>query len=70
MENKKAIMTRNDFMTFFRNDENLSSLSTDDRIEIFLQVLPGNSDLTKDLLNELLTDYQVNNLHISQDKDG
>ena len=61
-------MTREDFMNFFRDDEKLSLLSADDRIEIFLQILPGNSDITEDLLNELISDYQVTNLKVCQVK--
>ena len=59
---------REDFMRFFRDDEKLNTLSTDDRIEIFLQILQGNSDITKELLNELIFDYEVHNLRISQIK--
>ena len=63
-------MTRNHFMAFFRNDDKLQTLSADDRIEIFLRVLPGGSDITLDLLDELLSDYQVNKLQISPIKNG
>lgn len=52
-------MTRDDFMNFFRNDEALAMLSTDDRIEIFLHILPGASDITPQLLEELMRDYCV-----------
>ena len=55
-------MTRNDFMSFFRDDEYLNLLSVDDRIEIFKTILVGSSDLTKDLLNEILIDYSVSDL--------
>jgi hypothetical protein len=44
-------MTRDDFMAFFRNDEQLNSLSADDRVEIFSQVLTGSSDVTKERLD-------------------
>ena len=60
--------TRDDFMDFFRDDEKLNTLSADDRIEVFLQILPGGSDITKDLLNELISDYQVTDLEVSQVK--
>ena len=52
-------MTRNDFMSFFRSDDKLATLSTDDRIEIFLQILPGASDINPELLEELMKDYCV-----------
>ena len=61
-------MNREDFMDFFRNNEKLNTLSADDRVEIFLQILQGSSDITKELLNELIFDYDVHNLRISQIK--
>lgn len=59
-------MNRDSFMKFFRDDEKLNTLSSDDRIEIFLQILQGSSDIKKDLLNELISEYQVHNLKVSQ----
>ncbi len=47
-------MDREHFMDFFRNDEKLEQLTPDDRIEIFLNVLLGSSDIDVKLLNELL----------------
>ncbi len=61
-------MTREVFMQFFRDDEKLNTLTVDDRVEIFMHILPGGSDITKSLLNELICDYQVHNLKISQIK--
>ncbi len=63
MDNYKKI-SRNDFMNFFRDDEKLNELSVDDRIEIFRYVLIGSSDITKNLLNEILSDYSVEDLEI------
>ena len=57
-------MTRDDFMAFFRDDESLITLSVDDRIEVFSQILLGSSDFTKKLLDEILSDYGVENLEI------
>lgn len=68
MKDKLKNMTREDFMNFFRDDEKLSTLTADDRIEIFLQILTGGSDITEELLNELISDYQVTNLEVSQVK--
>ena len=64
MLNYKNI-TRDDFMHFFRDDQKLNELTTDDRIEIFRTVLVGNSDITKKLLNEILSDYCVTNIEIT-----
>jgi hypothetical protein len=52
-------MTRNDFMNFFRDDEKLNTLSNDDRIEVFRTILAGSSDITVELLRELVDDYNV-----------
>lgn len=57
-------ITREDFMKFFRDNDKLNELTVDDRIEIFRTILIGNSDLTKDLLNEILGDYSVDNLEV------
>jgi hypothetical protein len=63
MENEHLI-TRHDFMSFFRNDDKLSELSTDDRIEVFKTILVGSTDITKDLLDGLLSDYGLGNLEV------
>lgn len=63
MDNHKSI-SREDFMNFFRDDMKLNELTVDDRLEIFCQVLAGNSDITKELLEELLSDYCVDNLEV------
>ncbi|MGB0428866.1 MAG: hypothetical protein ACPGLV_00225 [Bacteroidia bacterium] len=52
------------FMQFFRDDEKLNQLTADDRLEIFRSVLVGGSDLTKDLLNQVLSDYSVADLRV------
>ena len=57
-------ITRQDFMDFFRDDAFLNQLTPDDRIEIFMQVLTGSSDITKDLLDGLLSDYSVGGLEV------
>ena len=51
-------------MNFFRDTEKLNELTADDRVEIFRTILLGNSDMTMDLLNEILGDYSVGNLEI------
>lgn len=60
----KENISREDFMNFFRDTEKLNELTPDDRIEIFRTILLGSSDLTKELLNEILGDYSVDNLKI------
>lgn len=63
MEDYQKI-SREDFMNFFRDDEKLNELTTDDRIEIFRTILVGSSDITKELLDDILSDYSVPNLQI------
>lgn len=53
-------MTRDEFMEFFRDTEKLNTLSVEDRLEIFESILPGSSDITPELLNRLLDNYDVN----------
>ena len=57
-------ITRKGFMNFFRNDDKLSELSTDDRIEIFSTILTGSSDFSKKLLDNILSDYNVDFLKV------
>lgn len=63
-----TINTREDFLSFFRDDEKLNLLSCDDRVEIFSQILLGNSDFSKTLLDEILSDYGVSSLEIIEIK--
>ncbi|MDI1306308.1 MAG: hypothetical protein PSX42_15885, partial [bacterium] len=63
-EEANQLVTRGDFMTFFRNEEQSSSLTVDDRIEIFSSILLGESDFTKELLDSILSDYGVSHLKI------
>lgn len=65
MESYQKI-SREDFMKFFRDEEKLMELTPDDRIEIFRMILLGNSDFSKDLLDEILEDYCVDNLNITE----
>ena len=57
-------------MKFFRDNDKLNELTVDDRIEIFRTILIGSSDLTKDLLNEILGDYSVDNLEVIERTNG
>ncbi len=57
-------MTRQDFMDFFRDEEKLNELSVEDRLEIFQFIMLGSGDFTKELLERILIDYSVPNLHV------
>ena len=69
MENYQKI-TREGFMKFFRDTEKLKELTPDDRVEIFRTILLGSSDFSKDLLNEVLGDYCVDNLEVIEINNG
>lgn len=69
MDDYKKI-SRDDFMKFFRDEEKLNELSVDDRNEIFRYVLAGNSDFSKKLLDEIFSDYFVENLEIVEIQNG
>ncbi len=60
------MITRDDFMAFFRDNEQLNTLSNDDRVEVFCTILAGSSDFTKDLLDEVLDNYSVLNIEIKE----
>lgn len=64
LNGSSAEMTREDFMEFFRDDEKLNTLSPDDRVEIFSSILLGGCDITKELLEEILGNYGVDNLEV------
>jgi hypothetical protein len=51
-------------MDFFRDDEMLNELTADDRLEVFSQVLTGSLDVTKELLDDVISDYSVENLEV------
>lgn len=70
MQKVKQDFTQEDFMIFFRDDEKLNLLSADDRVEVFSQILIGSSDFTKELLDEILSDYDVSNLKIIEIENG
>lgn len=69
MEDYQKI-TREDFMKFFRDTEKLNELTPDDRVEVFRTILLGSSDFSKDLLNEVLGDYCVDNLEVIEINNG
>lgn len=69
MENYQIISTE-DFMNFFRDSEKLNELTPDDRVEIFRTILVGSSDITMNLLNDVLQDYCVNNLEVIEIENG
>jgi hypothetical protein len=62
MEIDTTRITRQDFMDFFRDDDQLNLLTNDDRLEVFSQILAGSSDITKALLDGLLSDYSIGDI--------
>lgn len=69
MENYNQL-SREGFMRFFRDTEKLNELTPDDRIEIFRTILLGSSDFSKDLFDEILADYSVDNLEVVEINNG
>ncbi len=63
-------LSKEDFMRFFRDTEKLNELTPDDRIEIFRTILLGSSDFSKDLFDEILADYSVDNLEVVDINNG
>jgi hypothetical protein len=55
-------------MNFFRDNDKLNLLSADDRVEIFKTILLGSSDITKQLLDELIIDYCIENIEVIERK--
>ncbi len=66
--NNTTIITRDDFMNFFRDDVSLNTLSQDDRIEVFSTILLGSSDFKKELFDEIFSDYCVSHLDVIEVK--
>ncbi len=63
-------ITREEMMIFFRDNEKLNDLTPDDRIEIFRTILLGSSDFSKKLIDEILSDYSVDNLKVIEDNNA
>lgn len=63
MNNYQQI-TREAFMQFFRDDNKLNELTPDDRDEVFRTILLGSCDITKELLEDIITNYSVENLEV------
>ncbi len=57
-------MTRDDFMSFFRDEEKLNTLSVDDRLEVFSTILAGSTDITEARLEALVRDYCVEGVDV------
>lgn len=62
--NIQKSISRDDFMTFFRDNEKLNELSPDDRVEVFSTILLGSSDFKKKLFDTIFADYAIKNLEI------
>ena len=68
--NNHQQLSNEDFMRFFRDTEKLNELTPADRIEIFRTILLGSSDFSKDLIDEILVDYAVDNLEVIEINNG
>jgi hypothetical protein len=66
--NIPAKISIDEFMTFFRDEDCLSELSVDDRIEVFRTILLGSTDFKKELFDEIFSDYCVSHLDVIEVK--
>lgn len=66
MKNKVG---RDEFMDFFRSDDFHEKMSVDDCHEVFSQILHGESDFTKELLEQTAGDYGVDILSLYSSED-
>lgn len=55
-------ITREQFMAFFRSEDFHSKVAPNDCVEIFRTVLTGSSDITKELINDIINDYCADNV--------
>lgn len=60
----QSLTTRDQFMTFFRNNDFISMLTNDDKAEIAAQILADESIINHQRLQEVLFEY---NLSVHQD---
>ncbi len=52
-----GLISREEFMEFFRHDDFSNMVSTEDCHEIFRTVMKGSSDFSSKLINDVLADY-------------
>lgn len=60
MTENRTLPTRVQVLDFLLDDESRATLTPDDRVGIFSDILLGSSDLTKELLDQLIADYSAN----------
>lgn len=53
------MITRDEFMEFFRDEDFHQKITVEDAKEIFLNILHGSSDIREELLFELFDNYGV-----------
>ncbi len=56
-------------MDFFRSENGWADLMPDDRLEVFMDILQGDSDLTANLLGDLLSRYGADDRLEVRDKE-
>jgi hypothetical protein len=59
-------MNKDSFMKFYRSEEGYDQLSEHDRLEIFLTIMQGSSDITAEVLRNLLEEYDIDNINITE----
>ena len=58
------MISREQFMEYWRDSKMDEELTPEDRMEIFISAPIGSSDITKTVLDKILCDYGVDNLEI------
>lgn len=61
------MISREQFMEYYRSDKYSEELSPDDKVEVFKGSLAGESDITQKLLQDLADDYNSGKIIIVQD---
>jgi len=61
---KEKEITKHQFMKFFRDNDCLAELTIDERKELFKYSLAGSMDLTKELINDVLSDYGIDSIKV------
>jgi hypothetical protein len=65
-----TLTTRDQFMAFFRNSNSISMLSNDDKAEIAAQILGEDAVINHQLLQEVLSEYNLTVHQIIKDQNS
>ena len=66
----QSLTTRDRFMTFFRDNNSISMLTSDDKAEIAAQILAEDDGINHQLLQEVLSQYNLSVQHVTKDQNS